>query len=84
MIFGESFDGGIKGAGGASPPMRHHDRGAVLDFRRLPDFLQLIFLSFAFGAWGFGGKMVFLQTLQFNNGDARAGWRGRCSYSWGS
>ena len=28
----------------------------------------IIFLGFVFGAWGFGGKLVFyLQTLQFNS-----------------
>ncbi|GIR51171.1 MAG: hypothetical protein CM15mP60_2320 [Alphaproteobacteria bacterium] len=37
-------------------------------FVGFPISFTLIFLSFAFGAWGFGGKMVFyLQTLQFNN-----------------
>ena len=37
-------------------------------FIGFPISFTLIFLAFAFGAWGFGGKMVFyLQTLQFNN-----------------
>jgi TRAP-type mannitol/chloroaromatic compound transport system permease large subunit len=37
-------------------------------FVGFPISFTLIFLSFVFGAWGFGGKMVFyLQTLQFNN-----------------
>ncbi|MEK9790950.1 MAG: TRAP transporter large permease subunit [Alphaproteobacteria bacterium] len=71
MIFGESFDGGIKGAGGVSPPMIGVIMIAVMLFSIFVGFpisFTLIFLSFAFGAWGFGGKMVFyLQTLQFNN-----------------
>ena len=71
MIFGESFDGGIKGAGGVSPPMIGVIMIAVMLFSifiGFPISFTLIFLSFAFGAWGFGGKMVFyLQTLQFNN-----------------
>ncbi|MDC3314399.1 TRAP transporter large permease subunit [Alphaproteobacteria bacterium] len=37
-------------------------------FVGFPISFTLIFLGFVFGAWGFGGKMVFyLQTLQFNN-----------------
>ena len=37
-------------------------------FVGFPISFTLIFLGFAFGAWGFGGKLVFyLQTLQFNN-----------------
>ena len=71
MIFGESFDGGLKGAGGVSPPMIGVIMIAVMLFSifiGFPISFTLIFLSFAFGAWGFGGKMVFyLQTLQFNN-----------------
>ncbi len=37
-------------------------------FVGFPISFTLIFLGFAFGAWGFGGKLVFyLMTLQFNN-----------------
>ena len=37
-------------------------------FVGFPISFTLIFLSFVFGAWGFGGKLVFyLQTFQFNN-----------------
>lgn len=37
-------------------------------FVGFPISFTLVFLGFAFGAWGFGGKLVFyLQTLQFNN-----------------
>ena len=71
MVFGEAFDGGIKGAGGVSPPMIGVIMIAVMLFSIFVGFpisFTLIFLSFVFGAWGFGGKMVFyLQTLQFNN-----------------
>ena len=71
MIFGAAFDGGIKGAGGVSPPIIGVIMIAVMLFSIFVGFpisFTLIFLSFAFGAWGFGGKMVFyLQTLQFNN-----------------
>ncbi|MCY4460299.1 MAG: TRAP transporter large permease subunit [Albidovulum sp.] len=36
-------------------------------FVGFPISFTLIFLSFVFGAWGFGGKLVFyLQTFQFN------------------
>ena len=71
MIFGAAFDGGIKGAGGVSPPMIGVIMIAVMLFSIFVGFpisFTLIFLAFVFGAWGFGGKMVFyLQTLQFNN-----------------
>ena len=37
-------------------------------FVGFPISFTLIFLGFVFGAWGFGGQLVFyLQTLQFNN-----------------
>ncbi|MGC6485585.1 MAG: TRAP transporter large permease [Candidatus Puniceispirillales bacterium] len=37
-------------------------------FVGFPISFTLIFLGFMFGAWGFGGRMVFyLETLQFNN-----------------
>ena len=37
-------------------------------FIGFPISFTLIFLAFVFGAWGFGGKLVFyLQTLQFNS-----------------
>ncbi len=37
-------------------------------FVGFPISFTLIFLGFVFGAWGFGGELVFfLQTLQFNN-----------------
>ncbi len=37
-------------------------------FVGFPISFTLIFLGFVFGAWGFGGKLVFfLQTLQFNS-----------------
>ncbi|MDP6218856.1 MAG: TRAP transporter large permease subunit, partial [Alphaproteobacteria bacterium] len=71
MIFGAAFDGGIKGAGGVSSPMIGVIMIAVMLFSIFVGFpisFTLIFLAFVFGAWGFGGKMVFyLQTLQFNN-----------------
>ena len=60
-----------KGFGGISPVVI----GAIMVsimliaiFIGFPISFTLIFLAFVFGAWGFGGKMVFfLQTLQFNN-----------------
>lgn len=71
MIFGESFDGSLKGAGGLSTEMIGVIMIAVMllaIFVGFPISFTLIFLGFAFGAWGFGGKLVFyLQTLQFNN-----------------
>ncbi|HMB75359.1 MAG TPA: TRAP transporter large permease subunit, partial [Kiloniellaceae bacterium] len=37
-------------------------------FIGFPISFTLIFLAFVFGAWGFGGRLVFyLQALQFNN-----------------
>ena len=37
-------------------------------FVGFPISFTLVFLGFVFGAWGFGGKLVFyLQTFQFNN-----------------
>lgn len=37
-------------------------------FVGFPISFTLVFLGFTFGAWGFGGKLVFyLQTFQFNN-----------------
>ena len=71
MIFGDGFDGSIKGLGGVSPPMIGVIMIGVMLFSIFVGFpisFTLIFLAFVFGAWGFGGKMVFyLQTLQFNN-----------------
>ncbi len=68
---GGILDRDIKGAGGLSPEMI----GAIMIgvmliaiFVGFPISFTLIFLGFAFGAWGFGSKLVFyLQTLQFNN-----------------
>ena len=71
MIFGDGFDGSIKGLGGVSPPMIGVIMIGVMLFSIFVGFpisFTRIFLAFVFGAWGFGGKMVFyLQTLQFNN-----------------
>ena len=71
MVFGDGFDGSIKGFGGVSPPMIGVIMIGVMLFSIFVGFpisFTLIFLAFVFGAWGFGGKMVFyLQTLQFNN-----------------
>ena len=65
------FEGGLKGAGGISPPFIGVIMIGVMLFSIFVGFpisFTLIFLAFVFGAWGFGGKMVFyLQTLQFNN-----------------
>ena len=71
MIFGDFFDGSLKGTGGLSTQMI----GVIMiGLMLLPIFVgfpisfTLIFLGFVFGALGFGGKLVFyLQTLQFNN-----------------
>ena len=68
---GGILDRDIKGAGGLPPEMI----GAIMIgvmliaiFVGFPISFTLIFLGFAFGAWGFGSKLVFyLQTLQFNN-----------------
>ncbi|MCE2517086.1 MAG: TRAP transporter large permease subunit [Alphaproteobacteria bacterium] len=71
MIFGDVFDGSLKGMGGLSTEMIGVIMIAVMllaIFVGFPISFTLIFLGFAFGAWGFGGKLVFyLQTLQFNN-----------------
>ena len=65
------FDGGLKGAGGLSSPFIGVIMIGVMLFSIFVGFpisFTLIFLAFVFGAWGFGGKLVFyLQTLQFNN-----------------
>ena len=67
MILGD----GLKGAGGFSPEIIGVFMIAVMllaIFVGFPISFTLIFLSFVFGAWGFGGKLVFyLQTLQFNS-----------------
>ncbi|MGB2069793.1 MAG: TRAP transporter large permease subunit, partial [Candidatus Puniceispirillaceae bacterium] len=61
----------MKGAFGLSPTMIGVVMIAVMllaIFVGFPISFTLIFLAFSFGAWGFGGKMVFyLQTLQFNS-----------------
>ena len=71
ITLGGLFDSGLKGAGGLSQPMIGVIMIAVMllaIFVGFPISFTLIFLGFVFGAWGFGGKMVFyLQTLQFNN-----------------
>jgi len=71
MLFGDGFDGSLKGVGGFSNEMIGVFMIAVMllaIFVGFPISFTLIFLGFAFGAWGFGGKLVFyLQTLQFNN-----------------
>ena len=67
MIMGD----GIKGAFGLSPEVIGVLMIAVMllaIFVGFPISFTLIFLAFVFGAWGFGGKLVFyLQTLQFNS-----------------
>ncbi len=64
------FDGSLKGAFGLSPPLIGVIMIAVMllaIFVGFPISFTLIFLGFVFGAWGFGGKLVFyLQTFQFN------------------
>ena len=82
IIFVESFfpallpvggviESGIKGAFGLSPTTIGVLMIAVMllaIFVGFPISFTLIFLAFVFGAWGFGGKLVFyLQTLQFNS-----------------
>ena len=71
MIFGDAFSGSIKGAGGLSNEMIGVMMIGVMllaIFVGFPISFTLIFLGFVFGAWGFGGELVFyLQTLQFNN-----------------
>ena len=68
---GGIFDDGLKGAGGLSPEMIGVMMIGVMllaIFVGFPISFTLIFLGFAFGAWGFGSKLVFyLQTLQFNS-----------------
>jgi TRAP-type mannitol/chloroaromatic compound transport system permease large subunit len=69
--FVETSDFSLKGLGGLPPEMI----GVIMIgimllaiFVGFPISFTLIFLGFVFGAWGFGGKLVFyLQTLQFNN-----------------
>lgn len=71
ITLGGILDSGFKGAGGLTQPMIGVIMIAVMllaIFVGFPISFTLIFLGFVFGAWGFGGKMVFyLQTLQFNN-----------------
>ena len=71
MPVDDLFGNGIKGAFGVSPTMVGVIMIAVMLFSIFVGFpisFTLIFLGFVFGAWGFGGKMVFyLQTLQFNS-----------------
>ena len=65
------FDSGMKGAFGISQEAIGVFMIAVMllaIFVGFPISFTLIFLGFVFGAWGFGGKLVFyLQTLQFNS-----------------
>ena len=71
LPLGDILEGGFKGAGGIPPTiigviMIGVMLGAI--FVGFPISFTLIFLAFSFGAWGFGGKLVFyLQTLQFNS-----------------
>ena len=71
LPLGDLFEGGMKGAFGLQPTMIGVIMIAVMllaIFVGFPISFTLIFLAFTFGAWGFGGKMVFyLQTLQFNS-----------------
>ena len=71
LPLGNLIEGGIKGAFGLSPTMIGVAMIAVMllaIFVGFPISFTLIFLAFSFGAWGFGGKLVFyLQTLQFNS-----------------
>ena len=70
LSLGNIFEDGFIGAGSISPPIIGLIMIAVMllaIFVGFPISFTLIFLSFVFGAWGFGGKLVFyLQTLQFN------------------
>ena len=70
LPLGGLLEGGMKGAFGMSPTSIGVVMIAVMllaIFVGFPISFTLIFLAFVFGAWGFGGKMVFyLQTLQFN------------------
>ena len=65
------FDTAMKGAFGISQEVIGIFMIAVMllaIFVGFPISFTLIFLGFVFGAWGFGGKLVFyLQTFQFNN-----------------
>ena len=71
LPLGDLIEGGMKGAFGLSPTTIGVVMIAVMllaIFVGFPISFTLIFLAFSFGAWGFGGKMVFyLQTLQFNS-----------------
>ena len=71
LPLGDGLEGGIKGAFGMSATMIGALMIAVMlaaIFVGFPISFTLIFLGFVFGAWGFGGKLVFyLQTLQFNS-----------------
>lgn len=71
LPLGNLFEGGMKGAFGLEPTMIGVIMIAVMLFAIFVGFpisFTLIFLGFTFGAWGFGGKLVFyLQTLQFNS-----------------
>ena len=63
--------GSIQGALGLSPPLIGVVMIAVMllaIFVGFPISFTLIFLAFFFGAWGFGGRLVFyLQSFQFNS-----------------
>ena len=82
LIFCETFfpellpvnallEGGLRGMLDVSPTSIGVIMIAVMllaIFVGFPISFTLIFLAFSFGAWGFGGKLVFyLQTLQFNS-----------------
>lgn len=71
LPLGGLIEDGYKGALGLSPTMIGAIMIAVMllaIFIGFPISFTLIFLAFVFGAWGFGGKLVFyLQTLQFNS-----------------
>ena len=71
LPLGDTLENGFKGAFGMSATMIGAVMIAVMlaaIFVGFPISFTLIFLGFVFGAWGFGGKMVFyLQTLQFNS-----------------
>ena len=71
LPLGDLVEGGMKGAFGFSPKTIGVIMIAIMllaIFVGFPISFTLIFLGFTFGAWGFGGKLVFyLQTLQFNS-----------------
>ena len=73
LPFGEYWSDMVAGAGltSISNPVIGVIMLAVMLFAIFVGFpisFTLIFLGFAFGAWGFGTKLVFyLQTLQFNS-----------------